>query len=483
MSVNLKDIFSRKKEITFLDNILSLNKAVFLAVYGRRRIGKTFLIKSFFQSQKKILWFEVTGKKNANTAMQLEIFYDSLVKSFPDLYETAVPKNWKQAFKTLNNQIERIDKNKKVVIFLDELPWLAGKKPDLLSWIDFYWNSQWVKNKNFIFIVCGSAAGWMLEKLIHNKGGLHNRITHRMHLQALSLSETKQYLQAKNFKWNNQQIIEAYACTGGVPFYLDQLKKSLSAAQNIQTMCFNKNGLMYDEYERLFASLFNNHEIYEKIVSFLASQNKPCKRSRLINQLKLPKGGRTYKRLSELLAANFITQLDNKRDPELIVSDEFCLFHNRWLSSLGRTLPSNPPNNYWLKKRNTAEWYNWFGYAFESIVYKHINEVAEVLGIHNLNYKTHFNWSYKGHKGAQIDLIFDRQDEVVTLCEIKSSLKPLAVDQKLALELLKKAEIYREATKTKKEIKQCLIVLNTVKKSALLKELGVSVVNLSKIML
>src|SRR3990167_6124886 len=254
-----KKIFGREAEIKILDNLWKSTEAEFLAIYGRRRVGKTYLIREYFSS-KKCVYFEITGQKDGSLKQQLENFIKIFSSVFANELQLCIPSNWKDAFELLTKEIERISKSQNIVIFFDELPWLATKRSGMLQALDYYWNRFWSRCFNLTFIVCGSAASWMLDNLINAKGGLHNRLTKTILLKPYNLKGVQQFLAYRNIHLNPKQILDHYMVFGGIPYYLKQIEKGKSALQNINKVCFQTDGLLNNEFDRLFRSLFANAE-------------------------------------------------------------------------------------------------------------------------------------------------------------------------------------------------------------------------------
>ena len=252
-------ILGRESEIKTLDHLWESSEAEFLAIYGRRRVGKTYLIREYF-SRKRCIYFEITGQKDGNLEDQLENFINIFSKTFANGLPLKTPKNWKAAFELLTTELEKISKSQNVVIFFDELPWLATKRSGMLQAIDYYWNRFWSRYSKLTFIACGSDASWMLDNLINAKGGLHNRLTKTILLKPYNLKGVQQFLASRNIHLNSKQILDLYMVFGGVPYYLKQIEQGKSALQNINKICFQIDGLLYDEFNRLFQSLFSNAE-------------------------------------------------------------------------------------------------------------------------------------------------------------------------------------------------------------------------------
>lgn len=266
------DIIGRTEEQAELNDILRSNQAEFVALYGRRRIGKTYLVRNYFRKN-KCIYFQMVGLQNGAFEAQLQNFSDALSETFYDKIPIQAATSWKEAFQRLTTIIEKQNKKDKVVLFFDELPWLATPRSGLLEALDYFWNSCWVDFKNVKLIVCGSSASWILKKIIYNKGGLHNRVTKQILLRPFSLKETKHYLEKKGCLITCRQALEIYMAIGGIPFYLNGIKKHLTASQNINNMCFRNGGLLFDEFDKLFRSLFDDADAYIELVRIIAKKD------------------------------------------------------------------------------------------------------------------------------------------------------------------------------------------------------------------
>lgn len=323
-------IIGRKKELQLLKEIEKSKEAEFVAVYGRRRVGKTFLIKEFFS--KKGLYLETTGTKDAPMVNQLKNFTLALSKTFAEGRPLKTPPNWEEAFSLLTQELQSVPKSKKVTIFLDELPWLATKRSRLMQALDYYWNAHLSKLSNIILIVCGSAASWMLDHLIHAKGGLYNRLTRRILLEPFNLKETKEFLESRSLKVSQRQVLDLYMAIGGIPFYLKEVKKGKSSAQMIDDLCFKKTGLLHSEFKNLFKALFDQAETNLGIVRAIGKAKNKISRSQLIKVLGKHSGGRLNERLEELEASSFIQCFipygKKQRDRFYRIVDEYTLSKN-----------------------------------------------------------------------------------------------------------------------------------------------------------
>lgn len=466
-------IIGRAEEISLLEGKLSSNSAEFIVVYGRRRVGKTYLIKQFFNKQTGI-YFEQTGLNNGNLQEQLTVFSQSLSKAFYRGVSLAVPKNWIEALEKLTVAIEETPKNKRITIFFDELPWLSTQKSGFIKALEHYWNTRWTDRKKLILIVCGSAASWMIENIIYAKGGLHNRITAKIPLQPLSIKETKFYLTSLGINLNHQQVMQIYMAIGGIPHYLKSIKKGLSATQNINDLCFKANGLLFNEFNILFHSLYEDPESYINIIRTIASKSQGMSRDELIEKSKMPSGGYLNSRLKSLEDAGFIlTYLPvghTKRGVHYRVIDEYSLFYLNWIEPLHNKNLSTARYSWEALVKKPA-WNTWAGYTFESICYKHIDIIKKALRLEHIPAFCS-NWLYRPNKGegAQIDLVFDRDDGCITLCEIKYSEKPYLLSKDYAADLQKKEAIFNKVTRNKKQIFWVLIASNGAVSNNILKE-------------
>lgn len=454
-----QQIIGRKEEKKLLNRCLSSKEAEFVAVYGRRRVGKTSLIKHVIESSGAAS-IEVTGLKDGNVEQQLSLFVRAFSKTFKPVYPISTPENWLKAFEMLTAAIDQSFSKKTFIIFLDELPWLATAKSGLLQMIDHFWNTEWVNSSNIKLIVCGSAASWILDNLINAKGGLHNRLTATLLLKPFTLQETSTFLESRNIQMSIHQTLDLYLAVGGIPFYLKSIEKGLSAVQNINQLCFTSSGFLYSEFDRLYSSLFKNTDAYLEIVQTISTQPQGIEQGVLEGRLKLStSGGTLTKRLKELEAAGFLMSFipygREKKGIYYRIIDEYTLFYLRWIApATNRIKLTTPQGNYWQSKCQTAAWKSWVGYAFEAFCYKHIEKITQALKIH-----TGFEigtWRYipksKCEKGVQIDLLLDRDDAVINIVEIKYSQKPYRITKQYAEQLGAKIDVFREQLGIKKSI-------------------------------
>ena len=447
--MNITQFVGREKEIETLENLLTTQESEFVSVIGRRRVGKTFLVESVYAER---LAFEITGIQNASLSEQLENFSVVLNLKSQSVLLPSVPKTWLEAFRLLIIYLENTKTIEKRVVFFDELPWLSSHKSGFLNAFGFFWNSWAVKN-NIVVVICGSSASWMIQKVVNNKGGLYNRITKRIHLRPFSLNETEQFLQKRGINLNRYQITELYMMMGGIPHYLKEIQRGESVAQNIDRICFEADGSLYDEFINLYPSLFEHSENHIDVIRALASKHYGMTRTEITQQTKFTNGGGLTKVLEELSYSGFITDYQTlgkvKRESVYRISDEYSLFYLKFIENLKRE-----GKGVWQAFENTQNYKIWSGYAFENACLKHIPAIKKALGISGI-YSTTSSFYQKGKEGmdgCQIDLLIDRNDKVINLCEIKWTNTNYIITKSYSEDLRKKIALFKHYSKTKKQV-------------------------------
>ncbi len=454
-------LIGRQKEQDILKKTQHSNRPEMVAVIGRRRVGKTFLVRSFFKNN---FDFEIAGIQNAPQKEQLKNFNIQLNKVSENKIKEA-PKDWLDAFTLLIEHLETVKDNRKKVIFLDELPWLATNKSGFLRALGYFWNS-WADRQNIIVVICGSAASWMIQKVVNHKGGLHNRITKRIFLKPFSLPETETYLRSREIVLDRYQILQIYMAMGGIPHYLNEIENGWSATQNIDQICFSENGLLHDEFSRLYPALFENAENHITVIRALAKKNSGLTRQELIQQTKFSDGGGLSKVLEELVASGFISKYfpfgKKKRKLLYRLTDEYSLFYLYFIEN-----KMHEEENIWQKLSQTQSWKTWSGYAFESICLKHISQIKKSIGIAGIYSESaaFYKKATKEQAGAQIDLVIDRNDHVINLFEIKFYNEEFTLTKEYASRLRKKMSVFRATTKTKKQLFYMMITSFGLKKN------------------
>jgi AAA+ ATPase superfamily predicted ATPase len=439
-------ILGRDSEKQRIKEIVDAEKPAFIAVYGRRRVGKTFLVKEYFNNE---FTFYATGLANSNTKTQLVNFTVFINKSFNTTYNT--PKNWLAAFLILQDELEKIKGNR--IIFIDELPWFDTKKSDFLTGLEFFWNGWASTKKGLKLFVCGSAASWMINKLIKNKGGLHNRVTHRFKIEPFTLQETETFLQAQDIFIDRYQIVNLYMVMGGIPFYLEPIKKGESAAQNIERICFSDEGQLRTEFKFIFSSLFNNSEKHEKLLRKIYELGNRATRDNLVTQLNILSSGDFSVKLNELEESGFLksyTPLGVRKSKKIyVIADYYTLFYFKFIENAG-----NYEVGQWINRINDTATNVWAGLTFEQVCWDHTQNIKKRLGIEGI-YSETSTWSKPADDasaGAQIDLVIDRKDRVINLFEIKYSINPFEITKDYDLKLRNKVGAFKQSTQTKKAV-------------------------------
>ncbi len=457
-------IIGRLREKELLMDLFGSKKSEFIAVYGRRRIGKTYLIKNLMDSLPSV-FFHVTGLQKGSLKEQLGEFAKQIGATFYQGPSLIPQSAWIDAFEDLTQAINKIPKGKKVVLFFDEFPWMATPRSKLITALELYWNRYWVFDSRIKLIICGSSTSWIIENIINNKGGLHNRVTRTLHLKPFSLYETKSFLKDRQIHLTHRQILDLYIVLGGVPLYWSFIRKGRSAHQSIDELCFQGDGPLVKEFGRLFGSLFEDAKPYMELIRTIAKFRYGIGQSELIKKSKLPDGGSTVRKLHQLEEAGFITSLVpyGRKDKGIyyVIDDEYSLFYLYWIEPNLKIIAKKAINEgFWISQSNQSAWKIWAGLSFESTCYKHIDQIRKALKIDPG--ATAGTWRFaskvdKTEQGAQVDLLFDRLDGAITLCEIKCSEKQFAINKSYAQELLKKMEVFQKQTKTKKQLFFCMI--------------------------
>lgn len=479
-------IIGRKKEIHILESFLSSKSPEFLAIYGRRRVGKTFLIKKFFE-KKKIVFLNSTGEQDAPMGMQISHFTTQISNVFYGGIELKGGKNWDETFKLLTKAFDTIHKNKKIVLFFDEFPWMATKNSRLLQSLDYYWNQYWSNDNRIKLIICGSNASWIIDNIVNNKGGLHNRITKNIYLEPLNLAGTKDFLKSNGITLTPSQLVELYMCTGGIPYYLSKIEKGLSATQIIESLAFKKRGFLLQEFNNLFSSLFKESDIFIEIIETVASYRYGIGQLQLLKKMGkklVGKGG--LKKLNALKETGFIIDFKplfhKEKGLYYKVIDFYCLFYFYWIAPVkDNLLQKTLTKGYWDKMKGTPSWSSWSGLAFEAICYEHLPQLSKALQLSPTAMPS--VWRYVPRKdsnesGAQIDLLFDRDDDAITICEIKYSSEPFVLTKEYAEKLKQKCEVFKKVTRTKKQLFIVLITTHGIKQNKYSDELISNVVKL-----
>ncbi len=419
----------------------------FVAVYGRRRVGKTFLVREQFNYK---FTFQHTGLARKSTREQLQSFQLSLRRQ--GYTKAPLPGNWIEAFDMLKDLIDW-SKDKRKVVFIDEMPWMDAPRSSFLPALENFWNSFASARKDVVLIACGSATSWIVKKLLKNKRGLHNRITYRIHLQPFMLNECEQYAKQRKLGMSRLQLMEGYMALGGIPYYWSLLDKSKSLALNIDRLFFSKDGELKGEYHELYASLFTHPEKYMTVIETLGKKRLGLCREEIIKEGKLGSNGKLSEILEDLENCGFIRKYNmigmKSKGALYQLIDFYTLFYFRFIQN-------NPVNDehFWSKSIGTGEYNNWCGLAFERLCLLHSRQIKIKLGISGIISSEYAWWidQKEGKRGAQIDLLIDRNDGVINLCEMKYTKAPFQIDANYEANLLNKRARFIEATQTRKAV-------------------------------
>ena len=449
-------MIGRKSELIRFQEAMESDQSEFIAVYGRRRVGKTFLIRQAFANH---FTFAHTGIAKGSMHEQLVNFQDSLIDC--GYKDCPIPQSWLEAFRYLKKVIAESNDVRKVV-FIDEMPWMDTPRSNFTAALEHFWNGWASARNDVVLIVCGSATSWIINKVIRNKGGLHNRITGKIHLRQFSLKECEEYASARHLGMSRSQIAEAYMILGGVPHYWSFLKKDASLAQNIDRMFFSEDGELKGEFDELYASLFKRKEPYETIVTELAARKSGMTRDELVAKTGMANNGRLSERLAELEQCGFIRSYHviGACSSAIVyqLMDSFTLFHFNFIKN-----NIKHSERFWSSSLGSPMYHAWRGLSFERLCLQHVNKIKEAIGIGGVDAEVGC-WRHVADElcphGAQIDLVIDRADNVVDLCEMKCTDSPYRILEGDITEMKRRCEIYRMVTRTRKSIHMLLVSAN-----------------------
>lgn len=450
----------REGEIATLKKALSSPEAEMISVIGRRRVGKTFLIHSVYKEE---IAFEISGLQYATKKDQLRNFQQRMRVAFPGLAQQPLAQDWLDAFFQLTEALDATDDVKtKRVVFFDEVPWLATHKGKFLMGLTYFWNS-WAVRRNVVVVICGSAASWMIKKILRDKGGLHNRVTKRIRLRPFNLSDTAAYLKERRINMNQRQLLLLYMAMGGIPHYLKEIEVGESAAQAIDRIAFSEDGLLKDEFNALYPALFDQSESHVKVIRALSKTQQGYDRQQLISVAGIADGGYLSRVLEELSESGFITAYPTygkkKKGLRFRLTDQYSSFYLRFIE----------PNTYggagsFMALSQSQSFKSWCGYAFETVVLEHISQLKNALKIGGVftQASTFYQGGDKTSEGAQIDLVLDRNDGVINLIEAKFYDEPFTLDKTTAESLLKKQRVFSQTVSSRKQLSWAMVAAEGV---------------------
>lgn len=448
-------LIGREKEKADLLRLLEKEESQFCVVYGRRRVGKTYLIRESFNYQ---FTFQYTGIAKVTNRQQLRSFRDALQAA--GMARCALPKDWFEAFHMLFEFLLTFPQEQKKVVFIDELAWMDAPRSGMVSALESFWNG-WIMAympENVVLIVCASASSWITKKIFKNRGGLHNRATERIWVRPFTLNECEQYVRAQQLPLTRRDIIDAYMIFGGIPYYWNYLRRELSLAQNIDAMFFGEQAVLKNEYDELYRSLFTNPQQHIAVVETLGKKKVGMTREEILQYSGLPNSGGVTDVLQELEQCDFIRSYQsfgkNKYGIIYQLMDNFTLFYFRFVVN---NIHHNP--HYWSEMLQTKLHATWAGLSFERVCLQHINQIKKALGIYGVSASVG-GWYVKAneeHEGAQIDLLIDRDDNVINLCEMKYYEGVYAITKDEDERLRGRAALFRQLTGTRKAVRITMI--------------------------
>ena len=454
-------IIGRKEEQQILHSAVQSENSEFVAVYGRRRVGKTYLIRETFGYK---FTFQHTGLAKGNTREQLFSFAISLRDAGYD--DCPIPKSWLEAFSLLSTYLKNSTDEKKI-IFLDELPWMDTPRSNFISAFEHFWNGWASARKDIVLIICGSATSWIINKVINDHGGLHNRVTKQIALQPFTLKECEMFAQSTGLEMSRYQLAECYMVLGGIPYYWSLLEKGMSLSQNIDKIIFAKNGKLSNEFNQLYASLFKSPEQYIDIVTALGKKKVGMTREEIIAATDKYSNGALSKVLDELEYCGFIRKYNgfDKKSKQAIYQliDNYTLFYFKFIQQ-----NENNDEHFWSASIDSAMHRAWSGLAFERLCMAHTQQIKAALGIAGVLSNV-YSWRKEADEtsdGAQIDLLIDRKDQVINLCEMKYSLSEYIIDAEYEQKLRNKKSVFIDTTNTRKAVHLTMVTTFGIKANA-----------------
>ena len=447
-------LIGREKEISELQRSMNSDRSEFVIVYGRRRVGKTFLVDNFFHYQYD---FSYVGGHRLSKAKQLRNFAKAM-KQYAKLPSQPKFSDWDEAFDALENYLESLSSEKRKVVFFDEMPWIDTPQSEFVDALEMFWNGWANRRNDIVFVASGSSTSWMVDKLVENQGGLHGRITNNIYVRPFTLQEVELYLKSRGFSWDRYQILQTYMVIGGIPFYYSLLNVKESLVQNIDRLFFRKNGELQIEFEELYHALFSNSDKYTTIVKLLNGKREGMTREEIMTATKLDSSVLS-KILRNLERCDFIiryTQFGNKKKGAIYrLIDFYTLFYYRFIEGFNAW-----DEQWWSHNFQSPAVEVWQGLAFELICLVHLNQIKHKLGISGISTEAS-SWRYKPPKqegkstiggGAQIDLLINRADRIINLCEMKFSVAPFTISEAYEKLLRNRIEIFCTQTKSNKSI-------------------------------
>lgn len=455
-------LIGRKEEQRRLHEAYQSQYSEFVAVYGRRRVGKTFLVRETFDYT---FTFEHAGLAHADMRSQLVSWRSSLIDC--GMQKCPIPHNWIEAFDMLKALI-RQSQSKKKVIFIDEVPWMDTHKSRFIMALEHFWNGWASGRKDVLLIICGSATSWIINKVIRNHGGLHNRVTYKIHVQPFSLRECKEFSDSQRLGFTYELILQTYMVFGGIPYYWKCLDRSRSLAQNIDALIFHRDGELYNEFDQLYASLFRNPEPYLTVIKVLGTINAGMRREEIIKHGQIPDNGNLTRVLNDLESCGFIRKYTsygmNTKQAIYQLVDFYTIFYYKMVEgNVGKN------KDQWMDIQSTPVYNTWCGLAFERVCMAHVSQIKSAIGIAGVSTNV-YSWQSRTKeatgRGTQIDLVIERKDQTIDLCEMKYSKEKVQLLADDYHNMQNKVAVFRHDTETRYAIHTVLIAAAPVSRNA-----------------
>lgn len=468
-------VIGREREMAELQRSLESDRSEFVIVYGRRRVGKTYLVDNFFHYKYD---FSFVGGHRLTKQKQLRNFAKAM-KKYAHLARQPKYENWDDAFDALEELMESLPEEKRKVIFIDEMPWIDTPQSEFVDALETFWNGWAARRRDIMFVASGSSTSWMVDKLVENQGGLHGRITNNIYVRPFTLHETELYMKSRGAAWDRYQLLQTYMIIGGIPYYYSLLNVKESLVQNVDRLFFRKNGELRTEFEELYSALFTNTEKYTSVVKLLNSKREGMTREEIENGTKMDKSLLSTV-LRNLERCDFIlrySQFGNKSKGAIYrLVDFYTLFYFRFIDGF-----NTQDENWWSHNYQSPSVESWQGLSFELLCLLHLTQIKQKLGISGIataasswrSVPTKQKEQADGkEKGAQIDLLIDRGDRVINLCEMKFSVKPYRISDVYETTLRDRMSVFQEKTKTTKSLVYTFVTTFGVANS-----MGKSIVN------
>ena len=451
---------ARERECAELQRCLESHRSEFVVVYGRRRVGKTYLIENFFKDRYA---FKFVGTRGAKTRVQLANFAQVLSQNSGE--ERRQLRDWADAFYALQRYLEHLPADGKKVVFFDEMPWIDTQRSDFVRSLEYFWNSWAVSQRDILFIATGSATSWMTEKLVANKGGLHGRITRRLHVAPFTLGEVENYLRQLDCKWDRLQILQSYMLLGGVPFYYSLIEPQDSLAQNIDNLFFHEDGALRTEFNELYHALFKNADLYLAVAKLLCNHKEGLTHKEIAKGIGCD-GGKLTVVLKNMERCDFLERWNQygntKRGSLYRMVDFFTKFYYTFVEN-----NNFKDSRWWSNNMREPSVSSWMGHTFELVCMQHHQQIKERLHIDTIGTAIS-SWRQtadrtSGQEGAQIDMIIERADRIIHLCEMKYSISQYTLTDKYEETVRNRAAIFQAATATTKAVVHTFVTTFGVK--------------------